>query len=799
MRQPLKNLYYQIVKGFFVGGVFAFLSTSSCSSPSIGQAPPEKEALLQKWDPYLKSSFRTSLKAGVQNEACLEGVSELFQASLFTKAKSFYKMNCQSRRVLPEVKKAALIFLSTLPMSEFQGFTKELYPLALSKTCGELSHCSEFKIQLWVTLLLEGKKTLFSKLSKKIQLSELKTALKTTPHETWTSIAKDMEKKFQSPSSLSSLKKLWLFLALIQNKTPSELPPKKLSANPPLLVWIGDFFLEVGNPSLAEDYYQAYLKKSSTHDALFLLTEIKLGKVHRKKRNYQEAEEHIEEISEHVFQKVKGKDFKKSDALNFYLQHDFKTVDALLNSTSESVALSTLDQRLFVGYHLLKRTWNWNLLKTSHQIADYLLKITTHKNPHIKSIPTLWEDLSRIKAHLYAEVFDYPNAIKTYLKYHSRWNRSRDRSEFLAKLGLWQYLAQEFKTAEKTFKTLRYSDRSGQWIPFALFHRARSLEQINSKKTLAKKLYQSLVKLDFIGYYGHLAKMALHLPFELSPSEKTELFTFQSIKPLAQNPPFSRNEITRQTWLYSLASTLTQNSKTEIAKALMLACGDSVKSSNVASYVSKLSHLSMPHLSLKNGIRFYGQLLNLKRRTLATDPEANPLLPALFPMPWKKKVFAASQNFSVPPSYLYAIMRRESRFSETAVSSANAYGLMQLTWKTAKAASGAAEIDLHQKRDLLDPTKNIPIGAAELASLLEHFENNLILASSAYNAGKRPVESWVTRYQNLSKIDFIELIPYRETRSYVKETLANYWNYLRFSKGKLKDSSCLQSFSLCSI
>ena len=130
---------------------------------------------------------------------------------------------------------------------------------------------------------------------------------------------------------------------------------------------------------------------------------------------------------------------------------------------------------------------------------------------------------------------------------------------------------------------------------------------------------------------------------------------------------------------------------------------------------------------------------------------------------------------SLDPYLVTALIREESTFAPTAVSRAGARGLMQLMPQTA--ARVAKEIDLPAPLDLDAPNHNIALGTRYLARLHEQFGGNLVLTLAAYNAGPRAVQRWLTDGPIQDLETFVEEIPYRETREYVKRVLGSYNRY----------------------
>ncbi|PCI72805.1 MAG: hypothetical protein COB38_02890 [Gammaproteobacteria bacterium] len=146
-----------------------------------------------------------------------------------------------------------------------------------------------------------------------------------------------------------------------------------------------------------------------------------------------------------------------------------------------------------------------------------------------------------------------------------------------------------------------------------------------------------------------------------------------------------------------------------------------------------------------------------------------------FPRYKLSKYQLESEQHEIPLSWAYAITRQESAFKVDAISSAGAKGLMQLTHNTAKHVYRKSKKFIHHRysnsRQLLDPDTNIELGIAHLGELLKTFNGHLILATAAYNAGSHRVEQWLRNNSVSDPILWIEQIPYKETREYVKNVL----------------------------
>ncbi|WP_319381740.1 transglycosylase SLT domain-containing protein [Thiomicrorhabdus sp.] len=142
-----------------------------------------------------------------------------------------------------------------------------------------------------------------------------------------------------------------------------------------------------------------------------------------------------------------------------------------------------------------------------------------------------------------------------------------------------------------------------------------------------------------------------------------------------------------------------------------------------------------------------------------------------FPTPHKQPVMQNAQKNSLDPAWIYGIIRRESAFSENVQSSAGAVGLMQLMPSTARYIGRKIGVNKVNNRALKDPERNIQLGSAYLSYLKEKYGGNLILATAAYNAGPKRVDSWIPETGSLEADQWIDSIPFTETREYVKAVM----------------------------
>lgn len=157
-------------------------------------------------------------------------------------------------------------------------------------------------------------------------------------------------------------------------------------------------------------------------------------------------------------------------------------------------------------------------------------------------------------------------------------------------------------------------------------------------------------------------------------------------------------------------------------------------------------------------------------------------LPWSFPQAWPHWVGPAAGAARVDPALLLALMRRESGFRTAARSPAGAVGLLQIIPATAARLVSLLALPAPMEERLEDPEVNVPLGAAYLSLLLERFGEPL-LAVAAYNAGPGAVLRWQRERPDMPLDVWIESIPFKETREYVKAVVGN-WAGFRAAAGR---------------
>ena len=260
----------------------------------------------------------------------------------------------------------------------------------------------------------------------------------------------------------------------------------------------------------------------------------------------------------------------------------------------------------------------------------------------------------------------------------------------------------------------------------------------------ADSLWRVLAREDSLGYYGLHARRAAHLP------------------PLSLSPDSAGPTPSSTAGLASIDTLLLAGLDTEAESAVRWVLSHPPSSlEDVLAWSAGLS------------TRGWGSAaVRLAWLAATRAPTEVQVLRAIYPWPQRAAVEAEAREFGVDPVLFAAIVRQESVFDLDALSRAGARGLAQLMPGTAAQAARGLDVTFYPDW-LTVPDLNLHLGASHLAALLRRFGGRVEVAVAAYNAGASPVGRWLRRPGAEDPDQFIEQIPYPETRGYVRAVLRN--------------------------
>jgi soluble lytic murein transglycosylase len=267
------------------------------------------------------------------------------------------------------------------------------------------------------------------------------------------------------------------------------------------------------------------------------------------------------------------------------------------------------------------------------------------------------------------------------------------------------------------------------------YWKAQAYEKLGAKELAYQGLQKLAKQRHYYGFMasGKLSKMASlnDNPLLIAQGDMDELAALPSAQRALEFRKLGRNLSARREWIF-LQSQLTQQQKLTAAV---------------------LASQQNWHDQAIFGFSKAGYLDDLSRR---------------FPMPFDSQLQRNAKKNNIDVAWAYAIVRRESSFMPDAASHAGALGLMQVMPGTARYLAKQKV----RKNTLFNPNRNVELGTQYMRYLMDKMDNNPILVTASYNAGWRRVKQWLPEKDNVPLDLWIETIPFKETRNYVKAVLA---------------------------
>lgn len=288
---------------------------------------------------------------------------------------------------------------------------------------------------------------------------------------------------------------------------------------------------------------------------------------------------------------------------------------------------------------------------------------------------------------------------------------------------------------------------------------AKTLQSENQTQK-ANQLFDELTTKDIMGYYGLLAARELGQNLKQVYSKRH----LASVKQRSGSDLINENKVK---WLLAVK-------ENEVAGLYLSSLARRLRH-NKEGDTHTWSQLFSYYLKSEQYLKMFADLGQLKRNLRQELITINPEI--FFPRPYYDCVVKAAEKFNLSPSLVYAVIRQESAFNPNARSFAHAMGLMQLLPEVAKSTAKKYKLPLKNNSDLYNPNVNIPLGTAFLKELFARYNNQFIIAVASYNASEKAIQNWLKTRFNGDAIEFIEDIPYEETRTYVRLVMRNFIYY----------------------
>ncbi len=346
-------------------------------------------------------------------------------------------------------------------------------------------------------------------------------------------------------------------------------------------------------------------------------------------------------------------------------------------------------------------------------------------------------------------------AVETFERFGQRFARSRRLDEVLWFRALAHLRAEQWKDAGAVLAGLVKNHGRSSLVPQARYWMARAAQLDGAEAAQSVRAYTQVATLHGQTFYGAMAGVRLAELEAKVPAAFTE-------RPKVLEDIEMPAELAVAQRLASVG--LYRDAHLEVESRLSGVKGvePSVRWGHALSGIGAYGHAY--RLAVRN---LWGAALTQKR------PEAVALM---YPLAYRRAVEREAQASRVPHWLVWSIMRRESAFRPEVTSLADARGLMQVIPPTAREIAKLIGETPPPPDALYAPEVNIRYGAWYLGKLKERFGHPALVAA-AYNAGPTAVLGWVKSNGELPLDLFVELIPYRETRAYVKTVMGDYHLY----------------------
>jgi soluble lytic murein transglycosylase len=357
---------------------------------------------------------------------------------------------------------------------------------------------------------------------------------------------------------------------------------------------------------------------------------------------------------------------------------------------------------------------------------------------------------------------DYPRAVTYYSELASSFPQNTNAAAAHWRAGWWSYRQGQYDQAGKIFEEQIREYPGAKETVSALYWRAKLYEQQDHEPGLAAAHYRTLIKTYSHYFYAQMAKERLVALGDATPVSvpALEKYVPEAIPKLEATFPEGDPHLVKAHLLVNAG--LTEYVPQEIAAAPGSSSWSGIAEAQIyASYGETFRAMRV----LKRALPF-----------AASAPiKAVPLAywRILFPEPYWDTIVAESKKNGLDPYLVASLIRQESEFNPGAISHANAYGLMQLLPSVGKQMAREEGIGPIEARQLLDPLMNIRLGTRYLRETLEKFGRVPEYALAAYNAGDNRVADWQSAGPYHGIDEFVESIPFTETRDYVQAILRN--------------------------
>ena len=426
------------------------------------------------------------------------------------------------------------------------------------------------------------------------------------------------------------------------------------------------------------------------------------------------------------------------------LQSDTRGVDALVDAVKGREANDP-------GLAHDRFVWRYR-----HNYNDAAEDLLLRRSRSVQSLGRP-EDWARIRAALARDEMRSGNPHRAYrlaANHHLKDGAAFADLEFVAGYVALMKLKQP-SLAYRHFKALERAVSTPISLGRAFYWEGRALEAMGKPDEASRALHEGAKYQS--AFYGQMAAQRLGLPLNASMLGRERYADWR-------RQPFLASS------LIQAGLMLVKAGNEKLATRFFLQLAEGLKDNELGPLSDMTLSIRQPHIALR----------------IAKAAADRGLI---LPRPYFPMTELARVKLGIPTALALAIARRESEFDVSVISPAGARGLMQVMPGTAKLMSDKLGIGYSKARLTTDGDYNARLGAAYLAKLIDEFGPALTLVASGYNAGPKRSEAWIEllgdpRKQGVDPIDWIEAVPFTETRNYVMRVAESYVVYHAKLEGK---------------
>ncbi|MBI5683416.1 MAG: transglycosylase SLT domain-containing protein [Deltaproteobacteria bacterium] len=572
------------------------------------------------------------------------------------------------------------------------------------------------------------------------------------------------------------------------NKIIKEYPDSPLF--PSTILSIGDIFLNTGSYEKAKEYFNMFISRLPSHNevsqALYKYS-ISLENTGRHEESQNILKRLYIEYPMDKYTKMIPEPILSADELynriqNLFNAREYKAVikESLFTKQERFLMMSAKSLYYTKAYNeameffktLLDNTNNNNI---KEEIFSWLGKTYSNLNQSEDAVKVYKEYMDTFPDGIYTDELIYRTsiisresgaeayALELLNKLANKYPLSKWKDDALWQMAWMHYEKKDYRNTEKYLAHLIASP-SDKFRKQALYWYGKVLLKLGSKDKAIDVLKRLYLSETLPSYYGVLAKKILE---DMGIKSKDA-----AINPLSVIGDTQINTTAAEGLDIKRARELISMNLTDLA---YLELESVKKKTDLNDFIQ--TGILFRSIGKLNRCRIIGLYL-LKNPSMASENHLfQTVLPHADPVGYKTIVDKITASSLIDPYLVYAVITQESGFNETVISRAGAIGLMQIMPKTGLKIAETLSMDKFQVDDLFLADVNVTMGTTYLKEVTREFNGNIYHALAAYNAGPHMVKAWLKKYNNIDTDEFVENIPYRETRNYVKQVMAAYEIY----------------------